>query len=226
MESSEGMKESAYGFRNIKPMTRPERRALKDKVALERSRLMQRAGYAAKIYRDNVPPEGVSLTELTSEAAGFIADADRFHSDTVGEEHLRRRAEYQKKTQIHDNRRQLRVEREDKRWAEMERKAVDDEERWSKLREAGEKAKKNQSGVPYNMINLRYDDGLDGARLEHSDNCTKHRAQRRSNNLMRLGDTRCGYNILTGKPRVELIDPQPPQPTEALEKWTSAKGHA
>lgn len=27
--------------RNIKPMTRPERRALKDKVALEKGRLMQ-----------------------------------------------------------------------------------------------------------------------------------------------------------------------------------------
>ncbi|CAM9790357.1 unnamed protein product [Choristocarpus tenellus] len=87
-------------------MTRPERRTLKDKVALERSRLMQRAGQAAKMYRDNMPPEGVSLTELTSGAAGFIADADRFHSDTVGEEHLRRRAEYQHKTKINENKRQ------------------------------------------------------------------------------------------------------------------------
>lgn len=36
----------------------------------------------------------------------------------------------------------------------------------------------------------RYNDGLDGDRLEHADNITKHRAQVRSNNLTRLGDSR------------------------------------
>ena len=33
----------------------------------------QRAGHAAKVNRDNLPPEGVSLTEYTPDAAGFIA---------------------------------------------------------------------------------------------------------------------------------------------------------
>lgn len=38
----------------------------------------------------------------------LASDADRFHSDTVGEEHLRRKAQYERKVQINDNRRQVR----------------------------------------------------------------------------------------------------------------------
>ncbi|CBJ25482.1 conserved unknown protein [Ectocarpus siliculosus] len=205
-------------------MTRPERRALKDKVALEKGRLMQRAGQAAKMNRDNLPPEGVSLTECTPDAAGFIADADRFHSDTVGEEHLRRKAQHERKVQINDNRRQLRVEREGKRWEDMEKKEGDDEQRWNRLRDEGEKSKKNKSGVPYNMISLRYNDGLDGDRLEYADNVTKHRAQVRSNNLTRLGDSRCGYNILTGQPREEIVDPPVPKPSDAVALWSHHQG--
>ena len=48
---------SAAGFRNIKPMTRHERRALKDKVALEKDRLMKRSGMSAKLYRENAPKD-------------------------------------------------------------------------------------------------------------------------------------------------------------------------
>ncbi|CAN0013140.1 unnamed protein product, partial [Phaeothamnion confervicola] len=63
---------------------------LRDKAALEKSRLVERAGQAARQYRDNLPPEGVSLTELVPGAAGFIADSDRFHTDVAGEDYLRR----------------------------------------------------------------------------------------------------------------------------------------
>lgn len=38
----------------------------------------------------------------------------------------------------------------------MESKDEAAEERWDRLREEGEKSKKNKSGVPYNMINLMY----------------------------------------------------------------------
>ena len=50
---------SAAGFRNIKPMTRHERRALKDKVALEKDRLMKRSGLSAKLYRENAPQDSM-----------------------------------------------------------------------------------------------------------------------------------------------------------------------
>ena len=44
--SGGGVQPPSSGFKNIKPMTRKERRALKDKVALEKQRLMNRTGLA------------------------------------------------------------------------------------------------------------------------------------------------------------------------------------
>lgn len=84
--SSGGPQPPSSGFKNLKPLTRKERRALKDKVALEKQRLMNRTGLAAKMYRENAPENPSELLTLQSNAAGFLADADRYHSDTAGEE--------------------------------------------------------------------------------------------------------------------------------------------
>ena len=69
------------GFRNIKPMTRDERRALKDKVALEKDRLMKRSGMAARMYRENAPgPDGLTCMEST--AAGYLAGVCRVGAES------------------------------------------------------------------------------------------------------------------------------------------------
>ena len=47
---------------------------------------MNRTGLAAKMYRENAPENPSELLTLQSNAAGFLADADRYHSDTAGEE--------------------------------------------------------------------------------------------------------------------------------------------
>ena len=83
---------SANGFRNILPMTRSERRAQRDKVALEKDRLMKRTGLAAKMYRENAPDTSDGLVVPRPDAAGFMADSDRFHTDVAGEDKLRRDA--------------------------------------------------------------------------------------------------------------------------------------
>ena len=82
-------------FRNIKPKTRKERAALGDKVALEHDRLMKRTGLAAKIYRENAPETSDGLVVPLLTAAGFMADADRFHTDTAGE--AKRKPRHQQK---------------------------------------------------------------------------------------------------------------------------------
>ncbi|KAG5185296.1 hypothetical protein JKP88DRAFT_269660 [Tribonema minus] len=191
-------------------MTRAEQLATKDKVALEKQRLFNRAGRAAREYRDNLPPEGVSLTEAHPGAAGFIADADRFHTDVVGEELVRRTAEHERRQQIVDHRRRQKQDREENRWTEMRERQARDEERWGALREEGVKAKKNASGIPYDMISLTYRKGADGARLRHDDALTQHRAALRSNQLSRLGDGRSGYNIISGAPCAPRADPPRP----------------
>ncbi|CAM9684014.1 unnamed protein product [Chrysoparadoxa australica] len=216
--------ESAYGFRNVRPLTRSEKRASKDKVALERQRLFNRAGNAARQYRDNMPPEGVSLTEAQPGAAGYIADADRFHSDVAGEELLRRKAVRDRKVQVTEVLREQRKEQEKKRWETMKTKEFDEELHWTQLREAGVKGKKNESAVPYNMISLRYDQSYEGEMLRLSDERTKYRAKMRSNALVRVGDTLCGYNILSGAPKPPPADPAPPVASEKLQAMS--KYHA
>ena len=100
-------------------MSREERRALKDKVALEKDRLMKRSGMAAKLYRENAPKDSMGLTCPDANAAGFLADADRFHSDVSGEELIRRQHAYERKQQGYENTRVKRAEREEDRWQKV-----------------------------------------------------------------------------------------------------------
>jgi hypothetical protein len=207
---------SAAGFRNIKPMTRHERRALKDKVALEKDRLMKRSGLSAKLYRENAPQDSMGLTCPEPQAAGFLADADRFHTDTSGEEFLARKAKHEEKQLQYDQKRVSRVEREEARWQAIEEKKAEEEKYWDDQRESGAKAMKNNSCVPYDAITLRYNDGLDGDRLRYDDEKVRYRAALRSQNLMRCGDTRTGYNIISGHSRPNVDVPDAPEPSDSL----------
>lgn len=63
--------------KNIKPRTRDERRSLKDKEALEKSRIIQRVGLEAREYRRHAPTSSAALTTCTKDAAGYLSDADR-----------------------------------------------------------------------------------------------------------------------------------------------------
>ena len=49
------------------------------------------------MYRENAPKNPSELLTLQPNAAGFLADADRFHSDTAGEEFLQRKAMHSRK---------------------------------------------------------------------------------------------------------------------------------
>jgi len=200
------------GFRNIKPMTRQERRAQKDKVALEKERLMKRTGLSAKQYRENAPKTAMGLIVPEQNAAGFLSDADRFHTDVSGEEYLRRRAKYEAQQSTYAAKRVQRVQREEDRWEQIQARKKEEEEFWDEQRAAGEKARKNHSSVPYDAITLRYNDGLDGERLRFHDDKVRYRAAVRSRNLQRCGDTRTGYNIINGSDQAALAVPPQPQP--------------
>jgi len=114
------MEPSAFGFvscsisraslitsnqRNILPKTREERRGLKDKVALEKQRLSQRVGHQARMQQANAPDSTSGLTSCSTDAAGYISNAERFHTDTAGEEYQQRQIQIAKKKQAEDFRR-------------------------------------------------------------------------------------------------------------------------
>jgi hypothetical protein len=158
------------------------------------------------MYRENAPgPEG--LTCPLSNAAGYLADADRFHSDVSGEEMQLRQQRYHRSQQIYDNKRLQYAEKEEQRWQKIEEVKAAEESYWEKQRDLGLKvppppssplfvhlhvlpssfptqAKKNSSGVPYNTVTLQYNDGKDGERLRESDDLVRYRAALRAKNLV------------------------------------------
>lgn len=96
---------SSFGFRSIRPKTRDERRGFNDKVLLEKSRLDQRVGYEARIHQTNAPASSSQLTSCVADGAGYISNADRFHSDTAGEEYAARQEALNKKNRAIEYRR-------------------------------------------------------------------------------------------------------------------------
>mmetsp|Transcript_26373 Transcript_26373/g.76892 ORF Transcript_26373/g.76892 Transcript_26373/m.76892 type:complete len:209 (-) Transcript_26373:242-868(-) len=202
---------SSSGFRNLKPLTRGERLATKDKVALEKDRLMKRTGLSARMYRENAPMNSMGLTCPEPTAAGYLADADRFHTDVSGEEWLQRKREYQRKQEIYASKREHQATREEDRWQRIQEAKKEEELYWQRQRELGQKSKKNSSCVPYNTISLKYDAGERGDHLRHQDDLVRYRAALRSQNLMVCGDSRVSYDIINGEGRPVMGNPQKPE---------------
>merc|ERR1712205_288817 len=74
--------------------------------------------------------------------------------------------------------------------------------------------RKNNGGQPYNVVNHRYDDNLDGKRLQYHDDMVKYRADVRSTHL--AARQHLGFNPITGEQTVELRAPRKPEPDTAL----------
>lgn len=136
-------------FRNIKPKTREERRAMRDKTALERERIGRRTGPEARLHRANAPLTSDGLVVPAASAAGYLADADRFHTDVSGEEFLRRRAKHEAQQLRLAATRERRVADEEERWQRIQAQKSEEERFWTAERATGEKARKNHSSVPY-----------------------------------------------------------------------------
>lgn len=201
------MASSDRPFRNLKPLTRAERLALKDKVALEKERLWKRNGLAAKMYRENAPKTSNGLITPEADAAGFLSDADRFHTDVCGEERVRRREKYEKEQLNYCQKRVQNVRREEERWERLQEQKKVEEAYWARQRELGDKSRKNNSSVPHDIVTLTYSPGLEGERLRFKDDEVRYRAAIRSINLQRNGDTRAGYNIINGDDVYAVPDP-------------------
>ncbi len=155
------------------PRTRYERNSLKDKVALERNRLNERSGLQARIHRQNAPEHTSLLTSCTHDAAGYLSNADRFHTDVAGDEYQQRQEQYKKKLAANEFRRNVSSQREEDRWMTAEMKAKAEEEYWTKVREEGLKSKKNESNVAYDILTLQYNQDPDGEAQKYHDDMGK-----------------------------------------------------
>lgn len=159
----------------------------------------------------NAPETSAGLTSLQSNAAGYISDADRFHTDTVGEAYHERQVEIEKKKRAEEYRRQQAQNREEERWKKIEETKLLEEQRLSRLRSSGGLSHKNQSSAAYDVVNLQYHDDVHGKEQKYLDDMVKFRAQRRTKALVEHGDSRASYNIISGETRRPIPDPIPAQ---------------
>jgi len=192
--------------RNIRPTHREQRVRKNDKVALERSRLMARSGWQARMHQKNAPETTAGLTSCRPNDEGYLSNADRFHSDVAGEEfELRQEALRKQQQGMLFRREKMRVREEDK-WKKFEEDQQAQELYWIKVREDANlqvrrTAKKNVSNVAYDITNLQYNQDTSGEMQRYLDEMVKVRAQTRTRALVVLGDSRAPYNILTGEER-------------------------
>jgi hypothetical protein len=175
------------------------------------------------MYRENAPLNPADLLVLQPNAAGFLADADRFHSDTAGEEFLERKAKFERKQQIYNNTRERRAENEETRWSKIEESKEVEERYWAGQRESGVKAMKNKSCVPYDPLTLQYNDSHDGEKLRYADDMVRYRANIRAENIVKHGDTRCGYNIINGINNQPMGMMKQPNQSEYLKHYEEQK---
>jgi len=192
---------SAFGFRSIRPRTREERRALNDKVSLEKNRIMQRVGHEARMQRENAPSTSAGLTACVDGGAGYLADAERFHTDTVGEEYQRRQEEQRRRERAIEFRRHQASTREENRWKQIDDKKAQEKEYWDAVRAEGKKDAKNHSKVAYNITTLEYNSDDKGKVQKYVDDMVRFRAESRTQHLVTKGDSRASYDIINGGDR-------------------------
>lgn len=192
---------SLFGFRNIKPRGRRERLALNDKTATEKLRLEQRVGIEARLHRANAPETSAGLTSCSTTGAGYISNADRFHTDTAGEEREVRQELLARKQNVIEIHRQQTLSRQDEKQKYIDIKKQKEEEHASWLQNQSSSILKNSSGASYNITNMSYLQTPAGIEQQKIDEMVKYRAQLRARNLVINADTRAPYNILSGESR-------------------------
>ena len=171
---------------------------------LEKMRLRQRReGYC--VYEEN------SMMNPSAQSLSYITEADRFVTDAAAVNKAERDDAVAKREQMFYNRRINRAENEQQRWRTIEMQHQIEQKRLEEMRDNQAFARSNKTSMPYNPINLRYDDGHDGDRLRYSDESLRYRGALRAQHLqMRM--TSNGYNPITGTPLDRVHVPEAPRP--------------
>jgi hypothetical protein len=93
------------------------------------------------------------------ESLGYITEADRFVTDIAAVNKAEREAEHAKREQMFHGRRMNRATNEEERWRVIEMMHQMEQQRLDQNRANYSYARSNKTSMPYNPINLRYDDG-------------------------------------------------------------------
>jgi hypothetical protein len=179
------------GFRAIPAETRQERAAKQDKTTLEKTRLIQRREKFVK-YED--------IGAVTEPAVGTVQhmdDANRFHSDTAGEEKSVRDSVIERREQMFDSKRNRFLDREEQRWNQMEDGRALEQLKLGAMQNSS-KGTRNHSSVAYDCITLEYHATPAGGQQKFEDDMSKYRMGVRTEKLYRYGSGD-GFNPITGE---------------------------
>lgn len=190
-------------FNNTQPRTRAYRHAQLNKESLEKQRLVERKGGYHKYEKIE------AVTQYEAGTVGFMPEAGRFDTDTVGEEWRKRQAANERAKQIYEAKRQQNVVREEERWAMMEQQKKEEFEKYQRYREDPLMGKKNVGSMPFDPVTLRYNDGADGARMAYEDEQIRYRAALRAKNIHEKSNGG-EFNPVTGEAGLRV--PTPPKP--------------
>jgi len=135
----------------------------------------------------------------------FINENERFDKDFAVHDKNQRNQEKLAKEMIQEKHRLEALERDARRWEEMDRADIKAEQRQEYKKQVFTQGKHNMNGMPFNPITLEYEQSPQGLQLMDRDEEAKVRAYLRATNL----DSRsnCGYNVLTGEARKEVTIP-------------------
>jgi len=185
----------------LQPLTRKERLSQQYREDLEKMRLRARREKYCRYEEGGVdqPPESL----------GYIPEAERFITDIASIEKNERDALFAKKQQQQYTKRMGRADAEEQRWRTIEMTHQMEAAKLSEMRENSTFARSNKTSMPYNPINLRYDDGTDGERLRYSDDSLRYRGALRAEHLQQRM-TSTGYNPITGEVIQKVTVPNAP----------------
>mmetsp|Transcript_5968 Transcript_5968/g.14209 ORF Transcript_5968/g.14209 Transcript_5968/m.14209 type:complete len:199 (-) Transcript_5968:170-766(-) len=190
----------------MKPRTRDERHAMRDKERLERDRLANRTGSYHR-YEPVKDP-----TAVAPNCPSYAKPVERFVTteDVAAIEHKERAQDYSKVMEKHEGRRQARYKREEERWAALDAKERAEQMRLDRLQADPICGRKNVGGAPFNIVSQAYEPTPAGQKLKHHDDMVKFRGELRSMNL--AARNHLGFNPITGEQVYPIKIPERPQP--------------
>ena len=181
------------------------------KDVIEKKRLKERS-FGHIRYSGDVIDDPINPIQNAQRSLSYSNDIERFNTDisdfNVQQKHQRLSQKELKIAHLT----QERLERDQQRWDHMNMQYEAEENKVKQLHPI-----KNNPSMPYDPITLRYDDSLDGKRLEFSDKQSIYRAKLREQRLFEKQTS--GFDPLTGqiKQYSKKITP-PVMPTELKDR--------
>lgn len=188
------------------PRTRAERHEFRHKENLEKARLKARTGNYFQYENVENP------LKVRSDCPSYLDGKERMLSGgaRIAERNLEERENaVAKGLDTIENRREVRLKREEHRWKSIDEKEKNEVERVRRLQADPTMGKKNVAGQPFNIVNSAYDASKEGQDLKFQDQMTKYRGDVRSVHLAVKGHL--GFNPITGEQTVPIRMPTAPE---------------